>query len=99
MGAMSDHERRRFEDTPWGKLAYSWPAIVGIFSVIYAMAKGATILTTLADASSKANTFQEAQIAINTKLQTLLDTHENRLSQLETWRDRSNRWNKRDSDE
>lgn len=89
---MNDHEKRRYEDTTLGKIVYSWPAIVGILSVIYAMAKGSTILTTLADASTKSNSFQEAQIAINAKLQTLLDTHENRIENLENWRNRTNRY-------
>jgi len=89
---MIEHDKRRFEDTTLGRIIYSWPAIVGILSVIYAMAKGSTILTTLADASAKSNSFQESQIAINAKLQTLLDVHENRLDSLEGWRDRTNRY-------
>lgn len=85
-------ENRRFEDSAFGKIVYSWPAIVGILSVIYTLAKGATILTTLADASVRSNAFQESQIAINAKLQTIIDVHENRISKLENWQDQTNRY-------
>lgn len=89
---MIEHDKRRFEDTTFGRIIYSWPAIVGILSVIYAMAKGSTILTTLAEASSKSASFQEAQIGINVKLQTLIDTDRDRINALESWRDRTNRY-------
>ena len=85
-------ENRRFEDSAFGKIVYSWPAIVGILSVIYTLAKGATILTTLADPSVRSNAFQESQIAINAKLQTIIDVHENRISKLENWQDQTNRY-------
>jgi hypothetical protein len=91
---MSDHDKRRFEDTVIGKIIYSWPAIVGIVCAIFTLGKAATILSTLAEASSKSASFQEEQNGINAKLQTLLDTHENRIQSLESWRNGMDYWNR-----
>lgn len=92
---MNDHDKRRFEDTIIGKLIYSWPAIVGILSVIYVLAKSETILTNLSNASAKSASFQESQIGINVKLQTIIDLHNDRLKELEDWRNSTDYWNKR----
>lgn len=88
-------DKRRFEDSLVGRVIYSWPAIIGIACAIFTLGKAATILNTLAEASAKSASFQGEQNGINAKLQTLLDTHENRIQSLESWRNGMDEWNHR----
>lgn len=90
---MSD-DHRRWKDSIIGRLIDAWPAIIGIGSFIYTVGKAQTILSVLADSSAKSIIFQEQQITINTRLQTLIDTYDNRMNKIESWRERMDRWNK-----
>lgn len=91
---MSEHERRWFDDDPLYNIWKNWQFYGSVAMALIAVGGFIATIRIMGSAVENGEAFQKAQISINTKLQTLIDTHENRIANLESWRDHSDRWNR-----
>ena len=97
---MSDHDKRRFEDSAFGRVIYAWPLIVGICTLLTGVGAFISTIKTMGNRVETIETWitNERQSSIERdqimdRLTTLEEVTDKRLNSLEDWRNGMEQWN------
>lgn len=91
---MSD-EKRRLDDDPILQILKNWQFYGSVAMALIAIGGYIAANHVMANAILRGEEFQTQQISINTRLTTLIETHDHRIEDLESWRNTMERWNKK----
>lgn len=96
---MSDYEKKRIDDDPILQIFKNWQFYGSVAMALIAIGSYIADHRVMAGAIERGQEFQSSQIEINTRLKTLIETHDHRLGNLENWRDEMNKWNYKKSND
>ena len=83
---MNEYDKKRFDDDPLLQIFKNWQFYASAAMALIAIGGFVATIKIMGGAVTKGEEFQTQQISINTRLTTLLETHDNRLHSLEDWR-------------
>lgn len=91
---MSEHQLRRVDDDPIYNVLKNWQFYGSVALALISIGGFIATFKVMSSAVEKGDEFQTAQISINARLTTLIETHEQRLQGLEDWRNNMDHWNR-----
>jgi hypothetical protein len=89
-----DHEKRRADDEPIYQVFKNWQFYASAAMALVSVGGFLATFRIMSSAVQKGEEFQIEQIALNTRLTTLIETHDHRIQGLEDWRNGMDYWNR-----
>ena len=92
---MNEHEKRRMDDDPVYQIFKNWQFYGSVAMALVAVGGFIATAKIMGNVVSRTEEFQTAQLSINARLTTLIETHDHRIQDLEGWRNDMDFWNRK----